>query len=308
MSHNQQMPDQYSSSELLHGLNFEGLMRFKNINDKYLTTFLLSFFLKDNEDPKADSMVSAFEDYFAKVPRVKATEFLSSLEKISKDLLDIIRNELIFILNKKQDNSTRQKFRDLDLYQQINTNMISALVDGKKAGQMMTSKLSGFDVISDRTFVGRFFLMNLQAEISNKTLNDQILDNFNISSVKDLVVDCMNKVQNSHLAYLKQIDTHFQKQIARDTSLFDNLTFDDPKKEDDISRNLALMLFFLVGQTTLICLDVMLTTSIPTTSDDSSVSVEESNLDDTKALILNMSRGLLALGIIGCVVGLIPKK
>ena len=211
------------------------------------------------------------------------------------------------MLKNKQSNKVRQKFQNIDLYQQINTNMLGALIDGKKAVQLLTNKLSGFSVISNKDFVGRFFWMNLQQELLDKTLNAQIFDNFQIGSVKDLIVDCQNKIQERYTTYLKQLDQIFEQQIAKNTSLFDPLTKNDEEKAD-FSENLKLVLFFLIGQTVLICLDVMLTTAISKEEIDEMVAQEDAESNDSNSLLLNVSRGVLALGIIGCLVGLIPKK
>ena len=312
MYDHQQMPDQYSSSMLLHGATALGNptkhMSIKNVNNQYLDAFLLAFFLKDNQDTDSDSMVSAFENYFSKVLRLGASEFLVVLEKISKDLLDLIKEDLVLQLKSQQSNRVREKFYDLDLYQQINTNMLSALVDGKKLATLLKTKLSGFDVISSKDFVGRFFWLNLQKEISDPTLNEQISDNFQISSVKDLIVNCQNRIQKRHLKYLKQLDDCFERQIAKNPSMLDALTRYSKSDANTLSDNLRLMLFFLVGHTVLICLDVMLTT---TASQDDSAMIQvgdSADGSDSNRLLLNMSRGMLALGVIGCFIGLLPKK
>ena len=310
MSENQQMPDVYSSSMLLHGLRGLGLRdstSTKKIRDQYLVVFLLAFFLKDNEDKSADTQVEAFETYLASVQSLDIASFSVVLEQVSKDLLILIRNELILMLKNKQSAKIRQKFQDIDLYQQINTNMFGALIDGKKAIQLLTNKLSGFDIISNKDFVGRFFWMNLQQELSDKTLNAQILDDFQISSVKDLIVNCQNKIQERYTTYLKQLDQIFEQQIAKNTSLFDPLTKNDEEKAD-FSENLKLVLFFLIGQTVLICLDVMLTTTISKAELDEMAAQESVGSKDSSSLLLNVGRSFIALGVIGLFVSLIPKK
>jgi hypothetical protein len=309
MSENQQMPDAYSSSMLLHGLSSLGLdasTSIKKIQDQYLVAFLLAFFLKNNEDQFADTQVEAFETYLASIQSLDVASFSVVLEHISKDLLILIRNELILLLKNKQNDKIRQKFQNIDLYQQINTNMLSVLIDGKKALQLLTNKLSGFNTISSNDFVGRFFWMELQKDLSDRVLNAQILDDFQISSVMNLIADCQNVIQTKYTTYLKHMDQLFEQQIAKDTNLFDPLTKSDIGTSN-FSENLKLMLFFLIGQTVLICLDVMLTTNSKEDIDEIKVQ-EDTDSDDSSSLLLNVSRGVLALGIIGCLVGLIPKK
>ncbi len=310
MSNNQYMPDRYSTSTLLHGLDdssLGALSVFKNISNQYLNTFLLAFFLKNNEDDSAPSVIAAFETYFNNASRLNASEFLSTLEQSSKYLLGLIRNQLLVLLKNKQTDRVRQKFQDLDLYEQINTNMIDALVTAKAKSKAKGNKLSGFEIVSNNDFVGRFFWLNLQSEMSEKSLNEQVVDNFGIKSVRTLVLDCVRAVKNNHQNFLLHIDNLFKKQIEKNPTLFDALTIDSAKNVD-LSENLDLVLFFLVGQTVLICLDLMLNNPIPQTNLDAGTPAEDLNADSLNTLMLNISRGLLAIGAIGCLVGLIPKK
>jgi len=312
MSNDQQMPDGYSSLMGLYDLSTKsqslgGSIKVKNVNDQYLSAFLLAFFLKRNQDADADSIVSAFETYFSSVLLLNVSEFMSVLEKVSKDLLDVIREELVVILKAKQSNKVREKFYDLDLYQQINTNMLGALVDGKKVKNLLSNKLSGFELISNKDFVGRFFWLNLQKEIADPTMNEQVFDNFKIGSIKDLIVNCQNRLQKKYQSYLNQLDACFERQISKNPSLFDSLTMSPDENKNKLSDNLRLMLFFLVGHTTLICLDLMLSTTM-SKEDLEQIQVGATDTDSSDRLLLGISRGMLALGVIGCFVGLLPKK
>ncbi len=286
------------------GFVLQGTPKIKNI-DQYLDFFLLSFFLKDNQGGTNVSPMQMFSEYLTDLGKLNVSNFLDSIERVSTDILDLIRDELCLILKDKQDDKIREKIYALDLHTQISTDLYETWNASKAVSKIQSkTSLASYDLISDKGFVGRLFLLALQNEIANPTLVSQVEDAFSFT-IRDIAIKCQKQMETKYMGYLKQVDACFERQINDDTVLFAPL--DKTTSLNGLSTELNLMLFFLIGHTLLLVLDIMLKNSTILGGKAVLTSNDESEEAPPTNVVTQISRGVLLLSVVGAVVWLVRE-